>query len=228
MKVSEVKKPELEPHWLNALAGEFEKPYMQELKAFLLEDRKYWRIFPENRQLFNAFWSTPLPAVKVVILGQDPYHGYGQAHGLCFSVQHGVPPPPSLVNIFKEIKTDLGLDIPNHGCLQSWAERGVFLLNTVLTVREARPQSHCKQGWESFTNRVIQILNEQSRPLVFMLWGASAQAKAALLDERRHLVLQAPHPSPLSSYRGFFGCRHFSKANQFLQEQGCEPVDWSL
>lgn len=223
------KKIGLHPSWLAHLEPEFTQQYMQELEAFLLAEAQAGKvIYPATEQIFSAFNSTPLEQVKVVILGQDPYHGPGQAHGLCFSVQPGVRPPPSLKNIFKELQRDLGCPIPQHGYLQSWAEQGVLLLNATLTVEQARAGSHQKQGWERFTDRAIEVLNQQRQGVVFMLWGSYAQKKAALLDADRQLILTAPHPSPLSAHRGFLGCGHFSQANDYLQQNGQTPVDWCL
>ncbi|MCS6979988.1 MAG: uracil-DNA glycosylase [Flavobacteriales bacterium] len=217
----------LHPEWRALLEQEFHKPYFERLKLFLREEKKQYRIFPPGSLIFNALNTTPPSRIKVVILGQDPYHGEGQAHGLCFSVLPGVAQPPSLQNIFKELEADLGLPPPTHGCLQAWAERGVLLLNTVLTVRANQPRSHAGKGWEVFTDAVLQAVNEKAEPVCFMLWGRDARSKKDLLDTRRHLVLEAAHPSPFSA-SGFLGCRHFSKANQWLLEQGIEPVDWSL
>lgn len=220
---------QLEPGWRKALAEEFDKPYMRELKAFLLEQKVAGKtIFPPGPLIFNALNSTPLAQVKVVILGQDPYHGPGQAHGLSFSVPPGVPAPPSLKNIFKELERDLGLAPPRHGCLESWAGQGVLLLNAVLTVEQSLAGSHARRGWERLTSRIIEVLNEQCEHLVFMLWGAYAQKKGAQIDASRHLVLTSAHPSPLSAHRGFIGNGHFSKANAYLQEHGRNPIDWSL
>jgi uracil-DNA glycosylase len=218
---------QLEDSWLRVLGEEFEKPYMQQLRAFLRAEKDADKvIYPPGAQMFNAFQHCPLPAVKVVILGQDPYHGPGQAHGLCFSVPEDVPTPPSLVNIYKEINQDLGLPVPAHGNLTSWAEQGVLLLNSVLSVQQANAASHQGHGWEEFTDRAIAVINEQREAVVFMLWGAYAQRKGAIIDSSKHLVLKAPHPSPLSAYRGFFGCKHFSQANDYLQKSGQAPVDW--
>jgi len=222
---------QMEPAWKSHLVGEFEKPYMRGLREFLrLEMARKKTIYPKGSEYFNAFNSTSLDKVKVVVLGQDPYHGPGQAHGLCFSVPHGVDIPPSLVNIFKEIQSDLGLSQGNfrHGHLKSWADQGVLLLNSVLTVEAGRAASHQGRGWELFTDRAIAILNENKNNVVFMLWGAYAQKKGAVIDETRHLVLRAPHPSPLSAHRGFLGCRHFSQANAYLVEHGLDPIDWRL
>lgn len=211
------------------LGSEFDQSYMQKLRAFLKQESDCGKVlYPPSKQIFYALNSTPLDAVKVVVIGQDPYHGPGQAHGLSFSVPPGVRPPPSLKNIFKEIHTDLGLAIPNHGCLDSWAQQGVLLLNAVLTVEHKQAGSHAGKGWELFTDRVIQVLNEQREHLVFLLWGAYAQKKGALIDEHRHCVLKAVHPSPLSAHRGFLGCKHFSLANRFLQDHDKTPIDWSL
>ena len=217
----------LEPGWLKHLAPEFEQPYMAQLRGFLLaEKRAGKRIFPRGDEFFNALDHTPLDRVKVVILGQDPYHGPGQAHGWCFSVLDGVPKPPSLVNIYKEIASDLGCDIPASGNLQQWASQGVLLLNAVLTVERGRAGAHQGRGWERFTDRVVSELNAGRENLVFMLWGSYAMKKGAVIDRGRHLVLSAPHPSPLSAHRGFFGCRHFSKTNAWLQNHGQEPIRW--
>lgn len=223
------KKIDLHPSWLNHLENEFEQPYMKQLKAFLLAEKQQGKmIYPASKNIFNAFNSTPLDQVKVVILGQDPYHGPNQAHGLCFSVQPGIPAPPSLQNMFKELHRDLGMAIPAHGCLQAWANQGVLLLNATLTVEQARAGSHQGRGWETFTDKAIQLVNEQCQGVVFLLWGSYAQKKAAFIDPRKHLILKAPHPSPLSAHRGFIGCGHFSKANHYLQQLNKAPVDWRL
>lgn len=216
--------------WLEPLKYEFSKPYYKKLREFVYNEYSgdEYHIYPEAEDIFNAFHFTPLNDVKVVILGQDPYHNEGQAHGLCFSVKKGVEIPPSLVNIYKELHDDLGCYIPNNGYLEKWARQGVFLLNTVLTVRAHHANSHRGAGWEEFTDSAIRILNEQDRPIVFMLWGKPAQEKKKMLSNPAHLVLEAPHPSPLSAYRGFFGCRHFSKCNNFLEEHGIEPIDWQI
>ena len=220
---------QLEDSWLAVLGQEFEQPYMQQLRQFLRAEKDRRKvIFPPGKQIFHAFNTTPFEKVKVVILGQDPYHGPNQAHGLCFSVMPGVSPPPSLINIFKEIEDDLGIPAPKHGCLQFWAEQGVLLLNATLTVERARAGSHQGKGWETFTDRVIEALNERREGLVFMLWGSYAQNKGALIDQQKHRVLKSPHPSPLSAHRGFFGNRHFSKANEYLQQQGLTPIHWQL
>jgi uracil-DNA glycosylase len=202
---------------------------MADLKRFLLAERERGRrIFPKGSEWFRALDLTPLEQVRVVILGQDPYHGEGQAHGLCFSVQPGVPPPPSLVNIFKELDTDLGIKPARHGLLDHWAKQGVLLLNSVLTVEMGRAAAHRDKGWERFTDAVVAAVNAKPEPVVFLLWGSYAQKKAAFVDQSRHLVLKAPHPSPLSAHSGFFGCRHFSKANAFLERRGLAPIDWAL
>ncbi|MDR1136030.1 MAG: uracil-DNA glycosylase [Clostridiales Family XIII bacterium] len=213
--------------WDDVLAGEFEKEYYLGLRAFLKSEYRTRVIYPSMYDIFNALKYTAYKDVKAVILGQDPYHGKGQAHGLCFSVQKGAQTPPSLVNIFKELKDELGVTPPGHGCLTDWAKQGVLLLNTVLTVREGAPNSHKGMGWETFTDRVITLLAQRETPMVFLLWGASAKAKAPLISGWRHLVLTAAHPSPLSAYNGFFGCGHFKKANEFLAGFGQE-IDWSL
>jgi uracil-DNA glycosylase len=219
----------LHSSWLEPLSGEFEKPYMAELKRFLAEEREKGRtIFPRAIDWFRALDLTPLDKVRVVILGQDPYHGPDQAHGLCFSVQPGVRPPPSLVNIFKEMQTDLGVQPSRHGFLEHWASQGVLLLNSVLTVEMGQAASHRDRGWEQFTDAVVRLVNERADPVVFMLWGSYAQKKAAFVDTSRHLVLKAPHPSPLSAHSGFFGCRHFSQANAFLEARELAPIDWAL
>ena len=219
----------LDPSWLEPLQSEFDEPYMAELKRFLLAEKEAGkRIFPAGANWFRALDLTPLDKVKVVILGQDPYHGPGQAHGLCFSVPDGVRPPPSLVNIYKELLSDLGVRPPAHGFLEHWAQRGVLLLNSVLTVEMGQAASHRDRGWERFTDAVIRLVNAKQEPVVFMLWGSYAQKKAAFVDTSRHLVLKAPHPSPLSAHSGFLGCRHFSKANAFLEGRGLAPIDWAL
>ncbi len=219
----------LEESWKRVLGPEFASPYMQQLREFLLAEKASGkRIFPKGNEYFRALDLTPLQNVRVVILGQDPYHGAGQAHGLCFSVQPGVRTPPSLVNIYKEMATDLGIEPARHGFLESWARQGVLLLNSVLTVEEARAAAHQGHGWERFTDAVIRAVNDECENVVFMLWGSYAQKKAAFVDRERHLVLKAPHPSPLSAHNGFFGCRHFSKANDFLKSRGLEPIDWRL
>lgn len=219
----------LEDSWKAVLGAEFSRPYMGDLKAFLQREKADGkRIFPKGSEYFRALDLTPLDEVKVVILGQDPYHGAGQAHGLCFSVQPGVRIPPSLVNIYKEMQSDLGIPPARHGFLEHWAKQGVLLLNSVLTVEEARAASHQGQGWEQFTDAVIRAVNEDCNHVVFMLWGSYAQKKAAFVDRSRHLVLKAPHPSPLSAHNGFFGSRHFSQANEYLVSQGRNAIDWQL
>ncbi len=219
----------LEPSWLAALEDEFQQPYMVSLKTFLKQQKSQGKIiYPASNNWFNAFNSTPFDQVKVVILGQDPYHGPGQAHGLCFSVLPGVPFPPSLLNIFKEIESDLGISGPANGCLQGWAEQGVLLLNATLTVERNRAGSHQGKGWEQFTDRAIQALDQQRDGLVFLLWGSYAQKKGHFIDSRKHLILKAPHPSPLSAHRGFLGCGHFSKTNKWLEQHGLQAVDWSV
>ena len=210
------------------LKEEFGKPYYRELYKTIMKEYQTKQIFPPADDIFNAFHFTPVEKVKVVILGQDPYHGEGQAHGLSFSVKPGVEAPPSLVNIYKELNEDLGCYIPNNGYLTKWAKQGVMMLNTVLTVQAHRPNSHRNIGWEQFTDAAIRVLDQQDRPIVFMLWGRPAQNKKSLLHNPKHLILEAPHPSPLSAYRGFFGCRHFSKANEFLEAHGVEPIDWQI
>ena len=214
--------------WLEPLRPEFAKPYYARLYKTVLEEYKSRQIFPPSDQIFHAFETTPLGEVKVVILGQDPYHGDHQAHGLCFSVLPGVDIPPSLVNIYKELQDDLGCYIPNNGYLEKWAHQGVLLLNTVLTVRAHQANSHRGIGWEEFTDAAIRILNQQDRPIVFILWGRPAQMKRRMLDNPNHLILEAPHPSPLSAYRGFFGSRPFSKTNDFLTAHGIAPIDWQI
>ncbi|TCS76209.1 uracil-DNA glycosylase [Muricomes intestini] len=214
--------------WYEALKGEFKKPYYKQLFVRVNEEYRTHTIFPPANDIFNAFHLTPLKDVKVVILGQDPYHNDGQAHGLCFSVKKGVDIPPSLVNIYQELHDDLGCTIPNHGCLTKWAEQGVLMLNTVLTVRAHQANSLRGIGWEEFTDAAIEVLNTQDRPIVFILWGGPAQRKKSMLNNPRHLILQAPHPSPLSAYRGFFGSKPFSQTNKFLEEHGLEPVDWQI
>ncbi len=214
--------------WLEALKGEFGKPYYKELFQTVNEEYRTKQIFPPADDIFNAFHLTPLNKVKVVILGQDPYHNVGQAHGLCFSVKKGVPAPPSLVNIYKELQADMGCEIPEHGYLVKWAEQGVLMLNTVLTVRAHQANSHRGIGWEQFTDAAIRALNEQDRPIVFILWGAPAQKKKVMLNNPKHLILEAPHPSPLSAYRGFFGSKPFSKTNEFLSANGVSGIDWQI
>lgn len=219
---------ELGNDWDKLLGPEFEKDYYLNLRRFLIHEYRSATVYPDMYSIFEALKRTSFAATRVVLLGQDPYHGRGQAHGLAFSVPRGVPQPPSLQNIFKELSRDLGLPIPSHGCLESWADQGVLLLNTTLTVREGQAGSHRGQGWEIFTDRVLEHLNEKETPLVFLLWGRHAQSKEALITNRRHLVLKTVHPSPLSAHRGFFGCAHFSKTNSFLLKSGQEPVDWQV
>ncbi|WP_049721521.1 uracil-DNA glycosylase [Gilvimarinus polysaccharolyticus] len=225
----ELNNTQLEPGWLAELGDEFDQPYMGKLKAFLTAEKQAGKvIYPPAGEMFNAFNSTPFEQVKVVILGQDPYHGPGQAHGLSFSVPAGVSVPPSLQNIFKEIERDLNIARPNHGNLQAWAEQGVLLLNATLTVEQASAGSHQKRGWEQFTDRVIDALNRHRNGLVFLLWGSYAQKKGRLIDGQKHLVLSSPHPSPLSAYRGFLGNGHFSQANEYLKAQGQSVIDWGV
>ena len=220
---------QLHESWLGRLEDQFELDYMQKLREHLLTRKKHHAvIFPPGAQIFNAMNSTPFEKVRVVILGQDPYHGPGQAHGLCFSVQHGVRVPPSLANIYREIQSDLEIPTANHGCLQTWAEQGVLLLNAVLTVERGQAGSHQGKGWEIFTDAIVQLLNDEREGLVFMLWGSYAMKKGAVIDRRKHLVLKAPHPSPLSAHRGFLGCRHFSTANEYLLEHDRLPIDWTI
>lgn len=215
--------------WDNLLAEEVQKDYFQALEAFLQEEAGTKTIYPPMEDIFNALKYTPYEAVRVVILGQDPYHGANQAHGFSFSVGQGVTPPPSLGNIFKEIREDVGIDnTGKHGTLTHWAEQGVLLLNTVLTVRAGEANSHRNKGWERFTDRIISLLDQKETPVVFLLWGNPAKAKAKLIQNPKHLILTAPHPSPLSAYHGFFGCKHFSKTNQFLREQGGREIDWGI
>ena len=214
--------------WAEALKEEYKKPYYRELYKKVNEEYQTHEIFPPSDEIFSAFHLTPLKDVKVVILGQDPYHNNGQAHGLSFSVKPGVDIPPSLVNIYKELHDDLGCYIPNNGYLVKWAEQGVLLLNTVLTVRAHQANSHRGIGWEEFTDAAIRVLNAQDRPIVFLLWGRPAQNKKPMLTNPNHLILEAPHPSPLSAYRGFFGCRHFSQTNEFLRFHELEPIDWQI
>lgn len=224
--MSEVK---LDAEWLAKLQPEFDAPYMQQLRAFLATEKAAGKtIYPPGSLWFNALNHTPFSQVRVVILGQDPYHGPKQAHGLCFSVQKGITPPPSLVNIFAELKRDLGIEQPPHGNLTDWADQGVLLLNAVLTVENGKAGAHQGKGWELFTDKIIALLNAQREQLVFLLWGSYAQKKGALIDRKKHLVLTAPHPSPLSAYRGFIGCAHFSKTNQYLQKNGIPEICWQL
>lgn len=220
--------PRIEGSWKAVLSPEFDQPYFRELKEFLIEDRKRFRVFPPGSLIFNAFNHTPFDQVKVVILGQDPYHGSGQAHGLCFSVPEGVQPPPSLVNIFKEMVTDLGIKPPAHGNLSRWADQGVLLLNATLTVRENQAGSHQGKGWERFTDAAISALSGKREGVIFLLWGNYAIAKRELIDLSKHFILTAPHPSPLSASRGFFGCSHFSQVNTLLKQMGKDEICWDL
>ena len=220
--------PPITNDWQQPLEVEFKKPYYKDLYKKVLEEYRSRQIFPNPDDIFNAFHLTPLKDVKVVILGQDPYHNDGQAHGLCFSVKPDVEVPPSLVNIYKELQDDLGCRIPNNGYLVKWAKQGVLMLNTVLTVRAHQANSHRGIGWEQFTDAVIRAVDAQDRPIVFLLWGRPAQMKKSMLNNPKHLILEAPHPSPLSAYRGFFGCRHFSKTNEFLEQNGLAPIDWQI
>lgn len=220
---------QIEQSWKQVLQPEFDKPYFAEIVGFLKSEKQAGKIiYPPGPFIFNAFNTTPFDHVKVVILGQDPYHNPGQAHGLCFSVAMGVPAPPSLVNMYKEIQADLGIAPPGHGHLQKWAEQGVLLLNAALTVEQNKPMSHSKIGWHTFTDAVIQTLSDKKEKLVFLLWGGFAKGKKPLIDTAKHLVLTAAHPSPLSAHNGFFGCRHFSKTNEWLQKNGLEPINWTL
>jgi len=219
---------EINNDWLEAIGSEFVSPYYTELYQYVMSEYSNYMIYPSEENIFNAFHLTPLSKLKVVILGQDPYHKEGQAHGLCFSVKPEVVIPPSLVNIYKELQVDLGCYIPNNGYLEKWAKQGVLLLNTVLTVRAHQANSHQGIGWERFTDAVIKAVNAQDRPIVFLLWGRPAQSKKLILNNPMHLILEAPHPSPLSSYRGFFGSRPFSKSNEFLIKNNIEPIDWQI
>lgn len=220
--------PQIEDSWKEVLIEEFQSHYFLTLKEFLVEERLKFQIFPPGGMIFNAFNKTPFDKVKVVLLGQDPYHGAGQAQGLCFSVPAGIAQPPSLVNIFKELNADLGIRIPRHGSLEKWADQGVLLLNATLTVRANQAGSHQGRGWETFTNTVIKKLSDNKTGLVFLLWGKYAQAKEELIDKNKHHILKAAHPSPFSAYNGFFGCRHFSKTNEILKSQGLDPVNWEI
>lgn len=214
--------------WDQLLKDEFEKDYYQQLRRFLAYEYKHYKIHPDMYDIFNALKYTSYQDVRVVLLGQDPYHGPNQAHGLCFSVKKGVMPPPSLKNIFKELQDDVGCTIPSHGELVKWAKEGVLMLNTVLTVREGHANSHANKGWEILTDRIISLLNDRSEPIVFLLWGRNAQNKSAMITNPHHLILKCAHPSPLSAYNGFFGCRHFSKTNQFLKQHGYASIDWQI
>lgn len=220
---------QLEPSWLQRLGPEFGQPYMQQLRDFLRQEKLSGRqVYPPGKLIFNALDSTPFERVSVVILGQDPYHNPGQAHGLCFSVQPGVEPPPSLLNIYRELQRDTGFTPPAHGCLEHWARQGVLLLNAVLTVERSKPASHQGRGWERFTDRIVALLNEEREGLVFLLWGSHAQKKGQHIDRKRHLVLESPHPSPLSAHRGFLGNGHFSATNDWLKAHGKPAIDWQL
>jgi uracil-DNA glycosylase len=224
-----MRKIQLEGSWLERLDDQFDQEYMHKLRDFLVTRKQHRAvIYPPGKQIFNALNSTPFERVRVVILGQDPYHGPGQAHGLCLSVQPGIRVPPSLANIYREIQADLGIEPQHHGYLQSWAEQGVLLLNAVLTVERGQAGSHQGKGWEIFTDAIVQLLNDEREDLVFMLWGSYAMKKGAVIDRRKHLVLKAPHPSPLSAHRGFLGCRHFSSANEYLQQKQLLPIDWAV
>lgn len=219
----------LNEEWAKILEGEFDKPYMQQLRAFLIKQRQDGKIiFPQNKDIFSSLNLTPFSKVKVVVIGQDPYHGENQAHGLSFSVQPGVPIPPSLLNIYKELKYDLNITQPKHGFLEYWASQGALLLNAVLTVEKSKAASHQKQGWETFTDKIIEVLNEKREHLVFLLWGAYAQKKGSRIDRSKHLVVESPHPSPLSAHRGFLGSRPFSQTNRYLISKNIEPIDWQL
>ena len=219
----------IEKSWKEALKLEFSTDYFQQIPAHIKTEKSQGKtIYPPGSLIFNAFNTTALQKVKVVILGQDPYHGRGQAHELCFAVQNGVPPPPSLLNIFKELQNDIGITIPDHGNLTKWAEQGVFLLNASLTVRAGEPMSHSKIGWSTFTDAVIKTISSKKKNIVFLLWGKFAQEKRVLIDESKHCILRSVHPSPLSAYGGFFGCKHFSKTNEYLVSKGIDPIDWSL
>ena len=220
--------PVIEAGWKSVLLDQFQSPYFRTLKEFLVEEKKIYTLYPPGRLIFNAFQRTPFDRVKVVILGQDPYHGKDQAHGLCFSVPQGIPKPPSLVNIFKELQADIGIPIPEHGTLDKWADQGVLLINATLTVRDSQAGSHQKHGWETFTNRVIEVVSQEKSGVVFLLWGRFAQAKESLIDGGKHLILKSAHPSPLSAYNGFFGCKHFSLTNDYLEKQGNPGIDWAL
>ena len=220
--------PQIEESWKAVLSDEFNKDYFLKLKQFLLDEKKRPAIYPNGKDIFNAFNYTPFAKVKVVILGQDPYHGNGQAHGLSFSVPKGIKPPPSLKNIFKELHGDLNFEIPNHGDLTTWAQQGVLLLNATLTVRAKQAASHQKKGWEQFTNRVIKEISDKKEGVVFLLWGRFAQDKKVLIDSTRHHILTAPHPSPFSAHSGFFGCKHFSKTNYLLSQQNQDSINWQI
>ena len=224
----EIKKPDIESSWYEVLKQEFEEPYFYEIKSFLIQEKRQYIVYPPSQLIFNAFNLTPFDKVKVVILGQDPYHNVGQAHGLAFSVPNGIMPPPSLKNIFKELQSDIGMPIPTNGNLESWAREGVLLLNSCLTVRANNPASHQGIGWQRFTDAAINELSEKKEHIVFLLWGNYAIAKEKLIDTRKHLVLKTVHPSPLSANRGFFGCRHFSQTNTYLSSNGISPIKWDV
>lgn len=224
----EIKKPDIESSWYEVLKQEFEEPYFYEIKSFLIQEKRQYIVYPPSQLIFNAFNLTPFDKVKVVILGQDPYHNIGQAHGLAFSVPNGIMPPPSLKNIFKELQSDIGMPIPTNGNLESWAREGVLLLNSCLTVRANNPASHQGIGWQRFTDAAIKALSEKKEHIVFLLWGNYAIAKEKLIDTRKHLVLKTVHPSPLSANRGFFGCRHFSQTNTYLSSNGISPIKWDV
>lgn len=224
----EIKKPDIESSWYEVLKQEFEEPYFYEIKSFLIQEKRQYIVYPPSQLIFNAFNLTPFDKVKVVILGQDPYHNVGQAHGLAFSVPNGIMPPPSLKNIFKELQSDIGMPIPTNGNLESWAREGVLLLNSCLTVRANNPASHQGIGWQRFTDAAIKALSEKKEHIVFLLWGNYAIAKEKLIDTRKHLVLKTVHPSPLSANRGFFGCRHFSQTNIYLSSNGISPIKWDV
>ena len=224
----EIKKPVIESSWYEVLKQEFEEPYFYEIKSFLIQEKRQYIVYPPSQLIFNAFNLTPFDKVKVVILGQDPYHNVGQAHGLAFSVPNGIMPPPSLKNIFKELQSDIGMPIPTNGNLESWAREGVLLLNSCLTVRANNPASHQGIGWQRFTDAAINALSEKKEHIVFLLWGNYAIAKEKLIDTRKHLVLKTVHPSPLSANRGFFGCRHFSQTNIYLSSNGISPIKWDV
>jgi len=221
-------KPQIEESWKEILQEQFNSSYFKSIKEFLVEEKQKFTVYPPGSLIFNAFNLTPFPAARVVIIGQDPYHGAGQAHGLCFSVPRGTSAPPSLVNIFKEIKEDLGIPLPKHGNLEKWARQGVLLLNATLTVRANQAGSHQKKGWETFTDAVISQLSKQRVGLVFLLWGKFAQDKESLIDTQKHYILKAAHPSPYSAFNGFFGCRHFSRTNELLRRHGLPEIDWSV
>lgn len=224
----EIKKPDIESTWYEVLKQEFEEPYFYGIKTFLIQEKRQYIVYPPSQMIFNAFNLTPFDKVKVVILGQDPYHNVGQAHGLAFSVPNGIMPPPSLKNIFKELQSDIGMPIPTNGNLENWAREGVLLLNSCLTVRANNPASHQSIGWQTFTDAAIKALSDKREHIVFLLWGNYAIAKEKLIDTRRHLVLKTVHPSPLSANRGFFGCRHFSQTNTYLSNNGISPIKWDV